>query len=273
MSPDPQPAFYAPQYASAFQEITVADAYRYRPEYPPQAIDILTELVTDSPRVVLDAGCGTGFLARRLVGRVDRVDAVDVSAPMIERGMRLPGGDHPKLRWIVGSAEESPLYPPYALITAGDSLHWMDWYRVMPRFSRLLTPNGYLAILGIETVPPPWEEEMRSLVRRFSTIPNWRYFDIVGGLEERGLFQRAGSRRTEPVRFTQALDQYIESFHGRASLSRERLASDYAAAFDEKLRALLEPMCGDAVELQIVTEIVWGKPGGAVGQGDRNPIQ
>jgi hypothetical protein len=179
---------------------------------------------------------------------------------MIERGKRLPGGDHPGLRWIVGPAEEAPLYPPYALITTGDSVHWMDWYVVMPRFGGMLTPNGYLAILGVETVPPPWEDDMWALVRRFSTIPRWEHFDPVAGLEERGLFRRVGTRKTLPVRFTQSLDDYIESFHGRASFSRERLTPKDAAAFDDALRALLGPVCGDSVELQIVTEIVWGKP-------------
>jgi SAM-dependent methyltransferase len=257
----PKPDFYSRQYASAFQEISVADAYRHRPEYPQEAIDTLVGLVVDAPRAVLDAGCGTGFLARRLAGRVDRVDAVDVSAPMIEWGRKLPGGDHPHLTWIVGTAEDAPLRPPYALITTGDSLHWMDWYVVMPRFARLLTPNGHLAILGVETAPPPWEEELWSLIRRYSTIPRWQAFNLVAGLEERGLFRRAGARRTEPFRFAQSLDAYVESFHGRASFSRERLTPEDAAAFDETVRAVVEPICGVTVEIQVYAEVVWGKPG------------
>lgn len=40
----------------------------------------LAELVVDAPRAVLDVGTGTGELARRLVGSVDCVDAVDVTA-------------------------------------------------------------------------------------------------------------------------------------------------------------------------------------------------
>ncbi|MBV9278962.1 MAG: class I SAM-dependent methyltransferase, partial [Chloroflexi bacterium] len=52
------------------------------------------------PRVVLDAGCGTGDVARPLAPLVDRVDAVDISAGMIERGRRLPGGENPAITWI-----------------------------------------------------------------------------------------------------------------------------------------------------------------------------
>jgi len=153
-----------------------------------------------------------------------------------------------------------PLHTPYALITAGDSLHWMDWAVVMPRFSRLLTSHGYLAILGVEQLPAPWEDDLWPLRRRYSTIPNFQYYDHVKGLEDRGLFQRAGSMRTEPVSFTQPLDAYIESFHGRAAFSRERMLPEMAAALDEEVRSLVAPFAGDTVELQLVTEVLWGKP-------------
>jgi SAM-dependent methyltransferase len=102
-------------------------SYRYRPEPPAQTFAILEGLITDEPRVVLDIGCGTGFLARPLAPRVDRLDAIDMSPTMIGEGKRLPGGDDPRLRWIVGRIEDAPLDPPYALATAGDALTWMDW--------------------------------------------------------------------------------------------------------------------------------------------------
>jgi len=55
---------------------------------------------------------------------------------MIEQGKQLPNGDHPQLRWICGKVEEVRLSPPYALITAGSSIHWMQWERAFPRWSR-----------------------------------------------------------------------------------------------------------------------------------------
>jgi len=64
-------------------------------------------------------------LARPLAPLVDRIHAVDWSAAMIEGGRRLPGGDHPNLIWTVGAAETVALVPPYGLVTAGASLHWM----------------------------------------------------------------------------------------------------------------------------------------------------
>lgn len=258
----PKPDFLSSQIASAFQDTSVVVAYQYRPPYPASVFDLLARLVTEHPRSVLDAGCGTGLLARHLVERVDRVDAVDISELMIQQGKCLPQGDHPRLNWLVGRMEEVPLHPPYALITTGDSLHWMDWEVVLPRFARLLTQEGFLAILGVEQLPPAWSSELSLICRHYTTVPNKQIsYDFIQAIEERGLFQRVENWRTKPVPFSQSLADYIESFHGRASFSRDRMSPANANAFDACIRALVSPFCQKGtVELQIVTEIVWGRP-------------
>ena len=71
-----------------------------------------------------------GKIARVLVGSCRRyVDAVDFSQEMIRVGKSLANGDHPNLRWINGPVEEVQLYPPYDMVTAGASVHWMEWQR------------------------------------------------------------------------------------------------------------------------------------------------
>ena len=256
----PKPSFCGPEHASAFEEATVADAYQYRPPYPSATFDILGRLAVDHPRHVLDAGCGTGAIARGLVDRVHWVDAVDIAHSMIHHGQQLPRGDHLNLQWIVGPIEDVVLAPPYDLITAGDSLHWMDWCRAMSRFAEILTPNGYLAILGVEQLPLPWEEELWSIRRRYSTITDFKYYDLVAGLEERDLFQQVGKRRTEPESFRQTLNEYIQSFHGRAAFSRQRMSPQDVAAFDAEVRAIVRPHMSTHVEMQLVSTVVWGKP-------------
>lgn len=151
----PRPALYDPKYAAQYADPGIVAAYRYRPPYPAEVFDVLISLIGDTPRAVLDVGCGQGKVARPLAARVERVDAVDVSAPMVAEGKRLPGGDHPRLAWIVGSIETASLTPPYALITAASSLHWFDWEMVMPRFRAMLTPRGVLAVILPREEPPP----------------------------------------------------------------------------------------------------------------------
>lgn len=260
------PRFLRPEVAATFEHHDVAASYRHRPSYPPQTFELLADLIADEPRTVLDLGCGTGFVARPLALLVDRVDAVDASAAMIEQGKRLSGGDHPHLHWIVGRAEDVALQPPYALITAGDSLHWMTWEVVLPRLAEALTPNGSLAIL---TVGGPLaredvvlQEGILSLIRQYSTFDDWRPdFDLVTELQRRGLFHERGRAETEPVPLRQPVDEYVESFHARASLSWQRMDASAAARFDAELRALLLERVGDTVELAVRAMIQWGKPG------------
>jgi SAM-dependent methyltransferase len=259
------PSFLRPDVAATFGDPDVAASYRYRPTYPPAVFDHLLGLIADEPRTVLDLGCGTGFLARPLAPLVDRVDAVDISEAMIAEGRRLPGGDHPHLRWIVGRAEIVPLHPPYSLVTAGDSLHWMDWEVVLPRLADVLAPTGSLAILSVDGRVAPddsgFQDGLVAIIRRFSTYLDWRPdFDLVATLERRGLFRRRGHMTTAATSFRQTVDEYVESFHARASLSWERLAPEAAAAFDATLRRLVLERGGPTVELAVQATINWGWP-------------
>src|SRR5215217_4625956 len=96
----PKPKHLGPEYGAQFQDQSVAVAYPRRPPYPAAIFDALAGLLPIASRAVLDVGCGTGDVARRLAPLVERVDAVDVSAAMIAQGRRQPGGDVPNLRWI-----------------------------------------------------------------------------------------------------------------------------------------------------------------------------
>jgi predicted TPR repeat methyltransferase len=93
-----KPKHLATEYAEQFKDLSMVEAYRYRPPYPAEVFDILAGLVHGDTRRVLDVGCGTGYIARNFVERVERLDAVDFSLHMIEKGKSLPNGDNPRLR-------------------------------------------------------------------------------------------------------------------------------------------------------------------------------
>jgi SAM-dependent methyltransferase len=240
----------------------VADAYRYRPPYPPEVFAILAELVSGEPCRVLDVGCGTGNIARHLVDRVARIDAVDFSRPMIEHGKRLPNGDNPGLRWLHGRMEEVALDPPYALVTAGESLHWMDWHIVLPRFHQMLIDGEYLAIVAHDTVPDPWSI-LGEIVSRYRTNGGYAPYNMIEQLERHDLFRKVGEKKSVPVPFEQSIDDFIESYHSRSGFSRERMGPVQATAFDEEARAMLLGTYGDGViPFQVEGCVVWGLPNG-----------
>jgi trans-aconitate methyltransferase len=257
----PKPKHLGPEYAAQFADRGVVEAYRFRPPYPDQVFDVLAGLAGDEPRAVLDAGCGRGEIARPLVGRVGRVDAIDVSQPMIEAGRRLPRGDHPNLSWIHGPVETAPLRPPYALVVAGESLHWMEWAVVMPRFRAALSPRGLLALVDRSTTPNPWDAAVLDVIGRFSTNRGFQPYDLLHELTARDLFRLEGEERTATVPFRQSVEDYVESFHSRNGLSRERMGAEAASAFDAAVRAcVLAHRPGGDLELDITGVVRWGQP-------------
>lgn len=256
-----RPPFWGTQHAERFTDPSVVAAYRSRPEYPDTLLDLLVGLITDEPRAVLDVGCGPGNLARSLLPYVARVDAVDISPGMIALGKTLSGGDDPRLHWFVGKAEEAPLHPPYALITAGASLHWMDWEVALPRFADALTPNGSLAIVGVDEANEPWTPATREIIPRYSTNPDFQPFDLIGELERRGLFRKVGEYTTKPVSLARSVTDFIEWYHSMSSFSRDLMTPEAVAAFDAELRDAVAPyLRAGLLDTHIVGRVTWGKP-------------
>lgn len=257
----PKPKHLGPVYAAQFQDAAIVAAYPTRPPYPAEVCEILAVLITTEPRVALDVGCGTGDVARRLAPQMVRIDAVDVSSRMIAQGKALPGGDAPNLRWIVAAAEDAPLEPPYSLITAGESLHWMDWPVVMPRLRDALAPGAYLAIVERGEERSPWSEALLGLIVRYTTNRDYQPYNLTSELESRGLFTKVGEQRTRSVPFEQPVEDYIESIHSRNGFSRDRMPPEDAEVFDAGVRELVAPHAHDGIlRLQISAVAVWGVP-------------
>lgn len=199
-----KPQHWTAQNAAAFQDASVATAYRHRPSYP--------------------------------------------------------NGSHPQLRWLHGPVEAMPLDPPYALVVAGESLHWMDWQVVLSRFQEILLPGGYLAIVNNDVVPDPWTT-LAEVLEEYRTDGGYQPFDILTTLVQHGLFRQVGERRTAPVLFEQSIGDYIESYHARSGFSRRRMGQERADAFDAVARRLLLHRYEDGrIILQVSGRIIWGLP-------------
>lgn len=249
------------QDAVRFQDQSVVDRYHLRPAYPPDVFTQLQNLMIDEPRAVLDVGCGPGPLTLGLLDVAERIDAVDLSPQMLALARTLPGGQSPKIRWLLGRAEEVALNPPYALITAGRSLHWMDWNVVLPRFVRLLTPHGVLAIVQTREQRSPWSQELRDLSKRYSARTGSWHQDMIEQLERARLFQQLGEHTTAPMTQRQSIEEYIGRQHSRSGFSLDQMPREQAERFRVEARALLSPFADQEIlTLEIVGHITWGKP-------------
>jgi ubiquinone/menaquinone biosynthesis C-methylase UbiE len=240
----------------------VAIAYEHRPPYPPDVFDLLEQLITDEPRTVLDIGAGEGAVARPLAPRVERVDAVDISAAMIETGRSRHGGQQPNLRWILGAMETAELDGPYALVTAGASLHWMNWDETFDRLAKVVTPHANLAIIDHGPRAVPWREELLAVIKRHSRDPDYDpRFSVTNAIADRGLFVVVDSVDSSPMVFRQSVQHYVEQFHSTATLAREHMSAQEAAEFDHAIERLVRPWADDdnTLELEVVATVTWGR--------------
>ncbi|GAA1601897.1 MULTISPECIES: class I SAM-dependent methyltransferase [Kribbella] len=248
--------------AATFKQQAVAEAYQHRPPYPDEVFDRLVHLITDPPRRVLDIGAGDGAIARPLAPRVEHVDAIDFSQPMVDTGRQRPGGDHPNLGWQVNPIEAADLDGPYALVTAGASIHWMPWEETFARIVPQLTPNAQLVVIEHGPVDMPWWDGVLTAIQKHSRKqnhdPKYNVFDAIA---ERGLLDVNGTARTEPVVYRQRVADYVEQFHSTSSLARDLMSPDEADDFDAIVEEAVRPYAQDGVlELKVQAELSWGRP-------------
>jgi len=139
---------------------------RYRPTYPRALFQFLASLSSGHGRA-LDCATGSGQAAIALTEFYSEVVASDASQAQIDAAIK-----HPKVCYTVASAERSGLGEASVdLLTVGQAFHWFDKVAFMREASRVLRPDGVLAI---------WCYELCSVNDECDAIVDRLYTDIVG---------------------------------------------------------------------------------------------
>lgn len=256
----PKPAHLGQKYGAQFQDPAVVDAYIHRPPYSPDVSDIVAQRAPSPNPRLLELGCGSGDLTIHL-DFAGRVDALDPSRAMLA-SLRARRSTWPfELRIIQGSAEDAPLDPPYDLVVAGESLHWMEWAIVLPRLAHVLADGGVLAVVNRRQAPMAGQEQIQALIEQYSTNRDYAPYDLIEELSARGLFEEHGRQDSARVPFTQSTDAIIESLHSRNGFSRDRMTPAAAQACDTYLRAIITSRHPTgSVTLTTWSTVVWGMP-------------
>jgi SAM-dependent methyltransferase len=117
---------------------------RYRPSYPPAAIDaILENLGRSGPLTAADVGAGTGISSRLLAERGVLVIAIEPAAEM-----RLSANLGPGVRLSDASATATGLPSSSVdIVLCAQSFHWFYSTTAIAEFARIMRAGGRLSLM------------------------------------------------------------------------------------------------------------------------------
>lgn len=251
----------------SFEDAEVAEAYLHRPDY---ALGVYRKLLEVSlgHRSLLDLGCGTGKISRRLSGQFQSVTAIDPSREMLRVASTQDAASPDRITWIQGLAEEAPFHgAPFDLIVAAASIHWMNHAVVFPKLLRHVDADHiFAAVDGDGPYNPPWQAEWDSFLAHWiyelkgeayepnrpdSAFQRWMnsyrsWLDVVGEI----------AVISEPI--CHRIEDFIACQHSRDTFAPGKLGSRLAR-FDEEMHATLAPYVEDGVlSYSVISNIVWG---------------
>jgi len=199
---------------------------------------------------VVDLGCGTGELTRRLADALpeSEVTGVDSSPEMLERARELAGE---RLRFELGSIEDAA--GSWDLVFTHAAIHWVDGHRALvPRLFSLVRPGGQLAV----QLPSNHTHPAHTLITEvaaeepyLSALGGWRRRSPVLSINEYAelLYESGGSGITV---FEKVYPSVLENADALAEWTRgttlvpylerlpEHLKEPFMERYRERLRAL-----------------------------------
>ncbi len=131
---------------------------RYRPRPPAALFETLLQLArTERPALVVDLGAGTGLSTRPWAPRAERVIGVEPNASMRDTAQGLT--PEPNVEFVLGFSHETGLPDACAdVVTASQSLHWMEPAPTFAEVGRILRSGGIFAAYDYDVYPVvDWE--------------------------------------------------------------------------------------------------------------------
>jgi SAM-dependent methyltransferase len=124
-------------------------------------------MLPDAATTVVDLGAGTGAMTKELVGKVDRVIAIEPDDRM--RGILV--GNFPEVTALRGTGESMPLDTSSVdVVLASSCWHWMDADRTLQETARVLVPGGTLGVVWAGPDPDgPFVAQAQAMLSEMST--------------------------------------------------------------------------------------------------------
>jgi trans-aconitate methyltransferase len=122
--------------AQRWDAATYDARYSFVTQYGEDLVELLQPQLGER---ILDLGCGTGHLTKRIADAGSVTVGLDSSEEMIERAHQ----EYPCLEWVVGEGAEFAFSEPFDAVFSNAALHWMKRpQEVAACVSRALKPGG-----------------------------------------------------------------------------------------------------------------------------------
>ncbi|MBK9109889.1 MAG: class I SAM-dependent methyltransferase [Saprospiraceae bacterium] len=157
---------------------------QHRPLYPKELYEWVYSKCKNF-ELAWDCATGNGQVARKLGEKFSKVIATDLSAQQLQRA---PSFEN--VQYLCESAESSSLATQSCdLITVAQAIHWFDFNKFYHQVSRVLKPNGILAVWVYEnicineeidkllyglyenTLGPYWDPARKLIEEKLTSIP------------------------------------------------------------------------------------------------------
>jgi ubiquinone/menaquinone biosynthesis C-methylase UbiE len=138
------------------------DAHRSKP--PLALLDRLTRLIqVQRPRLVVDLGCGTGLSTRIWAARAEEVVGIDPNKCMVDWARKRTEPEQRNLKYRKRFSHDTGLPNGCAdIVTAVQSLHWMEPQSTIDEVFRILRPGGVFAITEDYRLPMLRQEALQA---------------------------------------------------------------------------------------------------------------
>lgn len=126
----------------------VENYIKYRPNYPPQIIEFLTEKkILSKQSIIADVGSGTGILSELFLKNGNKVFGVEPNSEMRRTAEKMLK-DYPNFVSIHSSAENTSLLSnSIDLIIVGQAFHWFNVEKTRKEFKDILKSDEYIVLI------------------------------------------------------------------------------------------------------------------------------
>ena len=156
-----------------FEDSKHAEKYsKFRPRYPLEVKQrVLSYMETNGfnsksgSSLMLDVGCGTGIVTQLFAPTFTAAWGIDISYEQTKQAV-INGHDN---EFHLLSPAETTCFKDktFDLITVGQAWHWFDHDKFNDEVSRILTPNGFLAVFGYARPIISQFEDTKAILHKF----------------------------------------------------------------------------------------------------------